>query len=474
VSFALPPLPYPALKLASLPVRDSMAVHKPRPSSQVQSTTRRPLNIAVTPTKIKTNFFFKTALTPIGELSPNPFKSEDVAHSPRTTSSPVARSPRVSPLSHSQAPISSRSTKKQIKFQPSKIIEYMVENKEEPKRPVTPLTSNGSRPDSSSSYSLEPGTNTSGVVAALENMQQEATTDSPLSSNLFDSALEQYPEVKLDLLTEATSFTMSRFNINVPSYDAGEAWNLDVLTNPKLLKPTKLSLRRPTNLKITTLSRGFSKLRLPKKDTSRVSTLSKADTVISNSQHADTLLSPVNVRWDVQVEGERVVSFYGDVLNAYYNRDDLKSPKTTDTGASTSADAVSLSKYVSPLPQSPVSNPSPLTAGPLAPVRRQLETCAFCSKQIEGKPVFLLGRLWHKHHAQCASCARPLGVDNFAEIDGLIYCEYHYRMHNPKPVRFGGASNVAGVNVKKVRNLLKFDKQVKAQGSTKVSRERRF
>ena len=60
--------------------------------------------------------------------------------------------------------------------------------------------------------------------------------------------------------------------------------------------------------------------------------------------------------------------------------------------------------------------------------------CAFCQEPIHEKPTKLLGRYWHKEHSKCLSCSRPMGIDNFAEIDGKLYCEDHYRMIRGTPI----------------------------------------
>ncbi|KAJ3216644.1 hypothetical protein HDU67_009172 [Dinochytrium kinnereticum] len=109
-------------------------------------------------------------------------------------------------------------------------------------------------------------------------------------------------------------------------------------------------------------------------------------------------------------------------------------------------------------------------ADPDAPV------CAFCEESIvEGKPVHILGRYWHLHHSRCKECRRPIGVDNFAEIDGALYCEDHYyeyrgefrvRKSNPKKKRASYIeSELAQIQtlstVRKVRNLFNFEKSVR-------------
>eukprot|EP00842_Homolaphlyctis_polyrhiza_P001880 jgi/Hompol1/2693/HPOL_006129-RA len=56
--------------------------------------------------------------------------------------------------------------------------------------------------------------------------------------------------------------------------------------------------------------------------------------------------------------------------------------------------------------------------------------CAFCEEPIEDRAVQLLGRFWHREHSCCHECRRPIGVDNFVEIDSFLYCEDHYILHN--------------------------------------------
>ncbi|KAJ3194767.1 hypothetical protein HK101_001938 [Irineochytrium annulatum] len=96
--------------------------------------------------------------------------------------------------------------------------------------------------------------------------------------------------------------------------------------------------------------------------------------------------------------------------------------------------------------------------------------CAFCEEAILDKPVRLLGRLWHLQE-----CRRPIGVDNFAEIEGFLYCEDHYFTHrgeyrtrksNPKKKR---ASYIESElqqiqtrsTVRKMRNLFNFQQSVR-------------
>jgi len=55
---------------------------------------------------------------------------------------------------------------------------------------------------------------------------------------------------------------------------------------------------------------------------------------------------------------------------------------------------------------------------------------------------FILGRHWHKEHSECQECHRPIGHDNFAEIEGLLYCSDHH-------------INVNGMAVKNQRQFVK-------------------
>ncbi|KAJ3307038.1 hypothetical protein HDV03_003365 [Kappamyces sp. JEL0829] len=103
--------------------------------------------------------------------------------------------------------------------------------------------------------------------------------------------------------------------------------------------------------------------------------------------------------------------------------------------------------------------------------------CALCQTAIDSGPsVLLLGRYWHKQHSECRECQRPIGVDNFAEIDGFLYCEDHYVHINGIPVAKTQAfvskhidrlehdqlqkelANIAESHtVRKVRNLFKLE-----------------
>ncbi|KAJ3117753.1 Transforming growth factor beta-1-induced transcript 1 protein [Phlyctochytrium bullatum] len=108
-------------------------------------------------------------------------------------------------------------------------------------------------------------------------------------------------------------------------------------------------------------------------------------------------------------------------------------------------------------------------ADPNAPV------CAFCEEPITEKPTHILGRYWHLHHSRCKECRRPIGVDNFAEIDGFLFCEDHYyevrgeyrvRKSNPKKKRASVIeSELQQIQtlstVRKVRNLFNFEKSVR-------------
>ncbi|KAJ3273602.1 hypothetical protein HK104_004254, partial [Borealophlyctis nickersoniae] len=94
---------------------------------------------------------------------------------------------------------------------------------------------------------------------------------------------------------------------------------------------------------------------------------------------------------------------------------------------------------------------------------------------IEGKSVALLGRVWHPEHSRCKECARPIGVDNFAEIEGFLYCEDHYfefkgeykpRKTNPSRKRASYIETELNSikqlsTVRRVRNLLNFEKSVR-------------
>ncbi|KAJ3034469.1 Transforming growth factor beta-1-induced transcript 1 protein, partial [Rhizophlyctis rosea] len=119
-----------------------------------------------------------------------------------------------------------------------------------------------------------------------------------------------------------------------------------------------------------------------------------------------------------------------------------------------------------PSPPPDQSSPEPETLKPL---------CAFCEEPIAGKAVALLGRFWHREHSQCKECHRPIGVDNFAEIDGYLWCEdhyfehrgeYHVRKNNPTRKRDSYIENELTEikqlsTVRKIRNLMNFEKSVK-------------
>ncbi|KAI9364467.1 hypothetical protein DFJ73DRAFT_809596 [Zopfochytrium polystomum] len=113
--------------------------------------------------------------------------------------------------------------------------------------------------------------------------------------------------------------------------------------------------------------------------------------------------------------------------------------------------------------------------GEVAPVDPEQPRCALCEAPIEGRAVHLLGRLWHKEHSMCKECSRPIGVDNFAEIDGFLYCEDHYFEHrgeyiirktNPKKKRSSKLETELQQikqhsNVRRVRNLLNFERTIR-------------
>ncbi|KAJ3080749.1 Transforming growth factor beta-1-induced transcript 1 protein [Quaeritorhiza haematococci] len=92
--------------------------------------------------------------------------------------------------------------------------------------------------------------------------------------------------------------------------------------------------------------------------------------------------------------------------------------------------------------------------------------CAFCEEYIDGKSVHMLGRFWHFEHSRCKECNRPIGVDNFAEIDGFLYCEDHYvEIRGEYRVRKGQKKQRDSIQqikslhtVRRVRNLLNFEK----------------
>ncbi|KAK5665153.1 Transforming growth factor beta-1-induced transcript 1 protein [Batrachochytrium dendrobatidis] len=100
--------------------------------------------------------------------------------------------------------------------------------------------------------------------------------------------------------------------------------------------------------------------------------------------------------------------------------------------------------------------------------------CAFCEEEIHDRPIFLLGRNWHRDHSRCYECRRPIGVDNFIEIGSFLYCEDHYLKVNNKYVvrRESDRTKQTSVEaelsqikqhntVRKVRNLFTFEKAVK-------------
>ncbi|KAI9203960.1 uncharacterized protein BJ171DRAFT_126486, partial [Polychytrium aggregatum] len=126
--------------------------------------------------------------------------------------------------------------------------------------------------------------------------------------------------------------------------------------------------------------------------------------------------------------------------------------------------------------------------------------CGFCEEAIEERPMYLLGRWWHPHHAKCKECSRTIGVDNFAEIDNFLYCEDHYyEIHGVYQVRKGGPkkkrasfierdlAEITKYNtVKKVRNLFNYQRSmrlniitveeggVSAGGVSQPAQQRRF
>jgi hypothetical protein len=125
------------------------------------------------------------------------------------------------------------------------------------------------------------------------------------------------------------------------------------------------------------------------------------------------------------------------------------------------------------LPQPPTVHSPPIP----------LHTCAFCQSPIHDHPVSMMGRYWHKHHSQCHQCHRPLGLDNFAEINNVLYCEDHYCLVRGVPiVKLGGGpkseleKELKEVEerrtVRKVRNMFMFMKLKRVDLVSVVEEER--
>jgi len=53
--------------------------------------------------------------------------------------------------------------------------------------------------------------------------------------------------------------------------------------------------------------------------------------------------------------------------------------------------------------------------------------CRKCNKAINGPTINALGASWHSEHFSCFSCNVPFPDGQFWELDGLPYCETHYR-----------------------------------------------
>ncbi|KAI8804708.1 hypothetical protein BJ742DRAFT_856513 [Cladochytrium replicatum] len=160
---------------------------------------------------------------------------------------------------------------------------------------------------------------------------------------------------------------------------------------------------------------------------------------------------------------------------------------------------------------SPASSVGSVRAGPPpppppapAPPKLKKPTCAFCEEPVDPtsddpmkKPVHMVGRLWHRHHSRCAECMRPIvgnlseavaarqaavksgesgsGPMRFAEIDGYLYCEEHFfvlrgqyhikRNHKRQAsiIETELRTMKQSQTVRKVRNLLNFEKNVRLQ-----------
>ncbi|KAJ1556424.1 Transforming growth factor beta-1-induced transcript 1 protein [Cladochytrium tenue] len=142
----------------------------------------------------------------------------------------------------------------------------------------------------------------------------------------------------------------------------------------------------------------------------------------------------------------------------------LQGPETLDAGDQTSP---TYDEIFDPTAYGEMEDP--VAANPDFPV------CALCEAPITGRPVNLLGRYWHKEHSMCKECSRPIGVDNFAEIDGYLYCEDHYIEHRGSYVIRKSESDkrqpskIASElelirkhsNVRRVRNLLDFERSIR-------------
>jgi hypothetical protein len=123
----------------------------------------------------------------------------------------------------------------------------------------------------------------------------------------------------------------------------------------------------------------------------------------------------------------RISSFYGDIFDSYEYQE---------------SDPNAYSDFKNTLGRNDTKklfDPRRFTFQPDSlPVEKQttepIHDCAFCQLPIQDHSVFLMGRYWHKYHAQCAECHRPLGLDNFAEINDFLYCEDHYVTVRGKPV----------------------------------------
>jgi hypothetical protein len=223
------------------------------------------------------------------------------------------------------------------------------------------------------------------------------------------------------------------------------------------------------------------------------------DLIQSMSLEFDTNVSHDHVyeeEWEFSNRvSRRISSFYGEIFDSYdYGLEDsavqdfrstLQSMDTMTLGRLKQFDSIARSEWdhqrskTDELPQSaPVAVPNdhkrntfqPDTpTSPRKAFPKEVHDCAFCQQAIESNAVLLMGRYWHKHHSQCAECKRPLGLDNFAEINDLLYCEDHYVTIRGKPVIKKDAKPKTDLDrelfelksrstVRKVRNLFTFEK----------------
>ncbi|KAI8906346.1 hypothetical protein EDD86DRAFT_59759 [Gorgonomyces haynaldii] len=147
---------------------------------------------------------------------------------------------------------------------------------------------------------------------------------------------------------------------------------------------------------------------------------------------------------DSKRTSHRISSFYGEFIDFYDSQSNA--PETADLSYYTTVQEDYEYSRLSMMPKpSPINSSETLFDDDKAlhmdtrehtlvqenPVKM---ICAFCEEEIDSHPTKLLGRYWHKHHSECKDCRRPMGVDNFAEIDGFLYCEDHYTTIRGTPI----------------------------------------